>query len=92
MWVVATIGSAAIIGVAVAAWLLRPRRAARFPGLAQRTRAGDRCLKCRTGTVRRTTGRYGDFLGCSMYTVTGCSAAWTLRGVRIRGRNYGKVG
>jgi len=52
---------------------------------------GDVCPGCGAGTVRKTSGRFGDFLGCSMFNVTGCRAAWNMSGVRITGMNYGRL-
>ncbi len=71
-------------------WFLRPHAPAGSPGLLRRVQAGENCPRCRTGTVRHTYGKYGEFLGCTSYPA--CSAAWTLTGVRIRGSNYGRAG
>jgi Topoisomerase DNA binding C4 zinc finger len=71
----------------------RLHRASRiFPAhKAPPVRVGDRCPACRSGTIRPADGRFGDFLGCSAFPA--CQAAWKLGGtVRIRGRNYGRVG
>jgi hypothetical protein len=54
-------------------------------------RPGDACPSCRAGTIRSATGRFGRFLGCSMFEATGCAAAWSLAGVRINPRNYGRL-
>jgi hypothetical protein len=53
--------------------------------------ADDSCPSCRRGVLRETNGRFGIFLGCSMFTVTGCRAAWSMTGRRINRQNYGKL-
>lgn len=46
---------------------------------------GDRC-PCGNGHIRRTTGRHGDFLGCTNWREDrrGCNNAWNLDGTRLR--------
>ena len=48
--------------------------------------ADDLCPSRRYGIIRAAVGRFGRFLGCSIFEVTGCTAAWSLGGVRINPR------
>jgi hypothetical protein len=89
-----TLLSAAAGGLAVLLiWAIvwRVHKASRIanarPG--KRVSAGDRCPACGAGIIRPASGRFGDFLGCSAYPARG--AAWR-HGIRVRRRNYGRLG
>jgi len=90
----AGLGLAAVAGVlTVVVRMHRAGRSTFSTHVALKVRPGDICPSCGAGVIRTAQSRFGWFLGCSMYKVTGCRAAWNLAGnVRIRGRNYGRVG
>lgn len=79
-------GVAAVTVVWIAVWRLHGTLRS-FPAHpARAVTIGDRCPACHAGTVRRTAGQYGQFLGCSQYDHgRGCAAAWNVSGtLRIR--------
>ena len=77
--------------LAVLARLHRRRRPVLTGYRVRAVAAGDRCPSCREGVIRVAGGRFGSFLGCSMFKVTGCKAAWSITGERINRRNYGTL-
>jgi hypothetical protein len=82
-------GMTVIVSMAAVVWRLHQTSRIHPARPGRPVTVGDRCPACRTGTIRSTNGRFGDFLGCSTYPA--CGAAWR-NGIRVRAHNYGRLG
>lgn len=90
LYVLAGTGAAALLAILAVVMRLH-RQGTIAPGSESTARIGpgDDCPACRGGSVRNATGKFGEFLGCSRYP--DCQAAWSRAGIRITGRNYGRL-
>jgi hypothetical protein len=79
--------SGAVVGlIIVVVIMLRFNGKGRF---VKRVHAGEPC-PCGLGTVRLTSGQFGEFLGCTnfRYDRSGCNRAWDLDGRRFKHRPW----